>query len=451
MMKKVTLFLVIFLLIPSVFASVSVTIYQSEFNLGDKLSADVEINEEDDLVNGFFRLSVVCDGHNTLKYYKEINLWADEIKKIKIQGGLLFEDLIGECYLDGVLESSRGDTIDQGASALFVVSNALDIFLLQSSFTVNPGEEINLNGAVKKTNGDNADNAEITLVLDEKTQSFSVSRGVIDYNMKVPADIKSQIHYMDIIAEDEHGNNGKEVVELNVNPVATTIQIILNKELFIPSETLQVEITILDQAGDFMDGVVNFEIINPENGKIHLEEVRSDGIVQYNFEQNAMPGKYELRSFIDNVLKEDIIIMQEYEKLEISLEGSEVYVENIGNIKYNKKTTIILEDEENNEFVVLKRIKLDVGEFMGFDLSREVPDGNYLVNLGEELVGDVPIEDNRNMLKKTEHAVNKITGNAIGPSGFMSTSLASIIILAIILSMLVYVNRKKIKKLVNKE
>ncbi len=448
-MRKLILFLTIFLLIPSVFAGIAVTIDKSEFNLGDKLKANVEIIEENDL-DGFFRLSVIC-GNKTFEYYATpVSLRANVNKKIDVEPMVLFEDLLGECYLEGVLKSPKDYTVDQGNSALFTVSDALNIFLVKSSFTVDPGESINIEGSVKKIYDVNIGKADITLVLDDKTTTFAI-KGIIDYNLEVPSDIKSGTHFMDIIAQDSYGNKGKEIIELNVNPIPTIIITELNKDLFLPSETLEVGIKLLDQANDLMEGIINFEIINPENGKIHMQTVDSDSVVKYTFEQDAIPGEYKLKSFLNDLLKEDFIVMQEYEKLKVSLEGNLLYVENIGNVKYNKKNTIILEDDKNNEYIIRKKINLKPGEFTTIDLSKEVPEGNYKVELPEETVENVPIEDNRNFVKKVGQGIGKITGNIVGAEQAMKVSnFAFYFIIVVIITMVVITNRKKIKKLIRK-
>jgi len=447
-MKKGIVFFVVFLLVPSVFADITISIDKSEFNLGDKLSASVDIIEEEDL-EGFFRLSILCD-NNTFEYYATpISLQANVKKVIDIPSIVLFEDFVGECYLEGVLKSPKDFIIDQAPSALFTVSDALNIFLPKSTFTLNPGEDINIKGNVKNIYDANIDKANVSLILDNTTKTFTIKNGILDYNLKIPSDIKSYTHFMGITVEDNYGNKGKEVIQLEINPIPTKIETILNKDLFIPSETLQIEITLLDQADDFMDGMINFEIINPEKGKIHLEDVRSDGIIKYTFEQDAIPGTYKLRSFLNDILTEDNIVMQEYEKLKISLEDTIVYIENIGNIKYNKKTTIILEDENNNEYIIRKKINLKPREVTTIDLSKEVPSGNYKVQLPEETVENVPIEDNRNFAKKTEQAINKITGKIVGTSdkALMTPFTASILMIIIIATIIILINKNRIKRL----
>lgn len=450
-MKKKRLLLTIFLLlIPSVFAEITITIDKSEFNLGDELAAGVEIIEENDL-EGFFRLSIICDD-NTFEYYATpISLEANVNKEIDIPYLVLFEDFIGECHLDGVLKSQKDDIIDQTPSTLFIVSNALNMFLSKSTFTSNPGEEINIKGSVKNSYDTNIDNANITLILDNEITTFAIKKGIIDYNFKIPGDIKSGDHFMDITIEDNYGNKGKEVIGLEVNQVPTTIDTKLNKDLFIPSETLQVEITLLDQADDFIDETINFEIINPENGKIYLEEVRSEGIAKYTFEQYAVPGEYRLRSFFNDIVTEDIVAVQEYEKLKLSLEDNIVSIKNIGNIKYKKKSTIILEDEKNNEYIIRKKLNLVPSEFITIDLSKEVPEGNYKVELPEETVENIPIEDNRNLLKKTGQSLSGVTGKIVGTSDKAIFSPFTAAVILVLMIIVIGINKNNIKRLFKRD
>ena len=441
-----------FLLIPGVFAGISVNLDKSEFNLGDKLSAGALILEEND-IEGFFRASIVC-GNKTFEYYATpLSLKANINKNIDIPDFALFEELLGECYLDFVINSQKEYVIDEAPSALFTVSNALNIFLSKSSFTVNPGEEIKIQGSVKKINDVDVDKANVTLILDNKTIPFTARNGIIDYSLKIPIDIKSYTHFISIIARDEYGNKGKEVIQLEINPIPTIIDTELNKDSFIPSETLEISIKLLDQANDLMEGIINFEIINPDNGKIYMQAVSSDSTLSYTFEMYAVPGKYRLRSFNNDVLTEDTVTMQEYEKLKVTLEGDIIYIENIGNVDYNKKNVVILEDDKNNEYIIQKKIKLKPGESMTIELSKEVPQGNYKVELPEEIIENVPIEDNRGFLKKTGQGISKITGNVIGTSdkALMTPFMASIILVAIVLTLIIVANKDKIKRLFKRD
>ena len=90
---------------------------------------------------------------------------------------------------------------------------------------------------------------------------------------------------------------------------------------------------------------------------------------------------------------------------------------------------------------------------MTIDLSKEVPEGNYKVELPEEIIEDVPIEDNRGFLKKTGQGISKITGSIVGTSdkALMTPFMASIILIAIVLTLIIVANKDKIKRLFKRD
>ena len=161
----------------------------------------------------------------------------------------------------------------------------------------------------------------------------------------------------------------------------------------------------------------------------------------------------------------------------MSQENGIVTVKNSGNVQYNDEVTIVAESEDD-KYLINKKIKLEPGETIVIDLSKEVPQGTYDIILPEEtaeaaeqeaavsnesksaeevaenVFQDVPIEDNRNVLKKTADGMSGITGAVVGAAGYVASRplLASLILVLIILATVLHYswgtlkNRIKVKK-----
>ncbi len=128
-----------------------------------------------------------------------------------------------------------------------------------------------------------------------------------------------------------------------------------------------------------------------------------------------------------------------------------VIVENIGNVEYDDETTIVLESDGKN-YLINKKIKLDPGEIMNIDLSKEVPEGTYDVVLPdteenesklENIIEDVSISDNRPAYKKVGSGMGAISGAVVGASDYIASRpiLASFILIVIIIVIVGYYSK----------
>ena len=100
-----------------------------------------------------------------------------------------------------------------------------------------------------------------------------------------------------------------------------------------------------------------------------------------------------------------MITILPYPKIEMNIIGYTVIVKNVGNVKYNNETTIVVE-KENKTYLINKKIKLDVGEESIIDLSKDVPSGNYTVTLPAETITNT-ITEERIIEKTTEKIIEK--------------------------------------------
>ena len=139
-------------------------------------------------------------------------------------------------------------------------------------------------------------------------------------------------------------------------------------------------------------------------------------------------------------------------------EAGIVYIKNIGNVDYDEEVTIILEND-GKKYAINKKISLKPKEQIVIDLSKEVPEGNYEItlpaldgsdingnaieeslNTSQNVFSDVPIEDNRNALKKTADGVSAITGAVVGAAGYIASrpALATTILVLIIIGVVLH-------------
>jgi len=223
---------------------------------------------------------------------------------------------------------------------------------------------------------------------------------------------------------------------------------------------------------------IDIKIVGPDEKVIVEKKVQSMSSLVFETQKNQMPGTYVMLSNYKDIEEKNTFTIEEIKKVEMNQEGSLVYVENIGNVDYNDEITIILESD-GKKYLVNKKIKLKPLEKISLDLSKEVPQGVYDITLPEEtveelsteedeaekinesaqdvfgpvnLIKNVPIEDNRNVIKKTGDGLTAVTGAVISTAKIIASkpTLASIILVVIILGTVTYYSRgflvEKIKR-----
>lgn len=456
-MKKGAFIVAFLLLIPLVFAEINIKQNMDYYNLGDKISVAASVIQDTD-VDGFFKASIDCTNHIMQYFVTPISLEKGFRTSINIPDLTVTKNMMGNCKIEAILEASNG-TVDAKYTDGFKVENELNISC--EPVEAMPGEEVEISCTAKKLSNELLSRGTAELDYGSKEYTANIEGGSFSFTIFIQKYTPSGIQKVSIDVEDNKDNYGDLILEVTVKGIPTKLENIVNKESFKPGETLEIRPVLHDHIGDLINATISLELADSEDKKLISKEIQSNEIISYIFDSFALPGDYKIKSYSERLSKENIVKVESLSKLEMKYSNEKVIVKNIGNIMYNDKTTIVLENEEGKKYLVEKRLKLKPGETKEIDLSKEVPYGNYDIVLPtdsseknetkDNIIENVEIHDNRPIHKKAgevgEAGLGMVTGAAIGTVGFISTRplAASIILVVIILVIVLFYSRDFIK------
>ena len=478
-MKKRAFIIIFFLLLPAVFAGIDIRQDKSNYNLGDKISLSVSVVEDVD-VNGFFKAVAECTNYVMQYFVTPISLEKNFRTSINVPDLTATTDMLGSCKIKAIIEETEG-AIDSGYTEGFEIKKRLDVSCEAAEGI--PGKEVEISCIVKKLSGEAVSDGTIRLNYRKKEFTGEVEAGMSTFSVFVGEDVPAGMQKMAVEAEDTKGNYGDVILEVNVEAIPTRLENRVNKEFFNLGETLEIKPVLYDHIDGFIDATISLEFVDPEGKKLISNDVSSGGTVSYTFNSYSLPGDYLIKTNSEGISQENAVKLESLTKLKMTYSsGGKVKVENVGNLFYDDKTTIVLENEEGKKYMIEKKLNLEPGEVKEIDLSREVPYGRYDVTLpvvsseeetsassgeeaadtgGEEevvsseeepnFVENAEIQDNRPVYKKVGSGVGTgfgmVTGAAIGTVGFVSTKplAASIILVVIILVIVLFYSRDIIK------
>ena len=214
-----------------------------------------------------------------------------------------------------------------------------------------------------------------------------------------------------------------------------------------PGDTLRAKVTLYDPNDKAIDGLrVNVKIFDTDEKLMAERDIESMNYFEFKIEPKQIPGAYTILSSFENIKEQNTFVVGELRKITMNQEGHFVYIENVGNVEYKDEVTIILESE-NKKYLINKKIKLEPGEKITIDLSKEVQSGVYDITLpeeaGEDKIEGVPIEDNRAVIKKTADGLSVVTGAVVNTAGYIISRplLATVILVLIVLGTVAYYSR----------
>jgi hypothetical protein len=176
--------------------------------------------------------------------------------------------------------------IDSAETSVFVISDQIN---LTSSINKNyflPGDKIEISGKAVNADG-TLYNGPATVVIDTKEYSINI-KGKFIFNTNLDTTIKSGEHIVSVNIYDSYGNQANEDKTINVQPVPTMIEILLNNESYLPGDTLSAEIQLYDQANDAMNESISVTLYNPWGVDALSKSVKGD-IFNYNFPETSNP------------------------------------------------------------------------------------------------------------------------------------------------------------------
>lgn len=477
-MKNLKRFLVLQLLIlfiiPLSFAEIIINLPEkSVYNLGEKVMPDISI-KEDENHNGFFSLHLICDNYNLQYYAIPLSVDAGARTQLTVPDLTLFEPMSGTCRIKSDFEIADGKLISTESSNEFLVTNKI-IISMDENLQAKPGETIIISADIKKESGSLVSKGAAEISFLNVTQEADVESGRLDYKFNLGYKVDVGYVPMTVVVRDGYGNFGRKDLSLKIIAIPTRIENQIVNDVLVPGDTLKAKIVLYGHDSEIIEGVIlNVRIFDPDKNLMTETEVKSLDGFGFSVYNDYAPGEYFLVSTLEDIKEQSAFTIEGVKKITMKQEDNMVYIENTGNIDYEDEVTIVLENEDE-KYLINKKINLKPQETISIDLSKEVPQGTYDIILPEEVVEadsvesadedaqelfgpinvikDVLIEDNRDIMKKTSDGLNAISGAAITTAKIIASkpTLASIVLVVIILGIVTYYNRSFIINRVKKE
>lgn len=361
-----------------------------DYNLGDRigLSGSVLVDEN---IYARLNINLVCDNNNILVYSKPDFFEADETYDF-LDDVYVVEDMVGDCYFWIKLLNDDAGLIDQKTSEKIHVKKELDIDVEIDTLNKNPGATVEIDGNVKKSNGIELEKGNLSIIIDNVRYIGKVIEGKFSYDLTLEDDIKSGKHIIYIFVEDGKGNEGKEEFEIVVNAIPTEIKIETNSKTFKPKDILELKVKVYDQAEDLISKGVNVDLYNSDNFLEYNVNKKTNEEIEFRLPDFALPGSWKIKAVSGELKIEKEIYIEEVIDKEIKLEGEIVIVRNTGNVNFYEELEINL-ISDGKEYNIIKKTSLKPNQTMIIDLTKEVPAGDYNVNIaGGTITGSVVLE-----------------------------------------------------------
>lgn len=407
-MRQLEVFLFVLLASASFVSAASVSADKQVYNLGDAISTSYSFVPAA-TANALLKLSVVCEAYNLPFFIYPLSLKPGNAVDVDIPNFDVSEHMIGDCYLDAVVESIDGALFERAASPSFVVSSAFNISAKLSEGQILPGRDMIVYGSVAPSYGTFSGDL---LIGVDSLKKVNLTDNNFVYSLAVPSNFASGNQVIRILANDSFGNSAELSLPFSVLPVATRLVNNINAALFDPGQMLRVYVSLLDQSGRVMDADVNLQVISPAKTVLFDSAVDTGQVSEITLDGQAMPGAYRVKSSYAGLKAESSFSVSTAERLGSILDSRNIRLTNVGNVFYDNTVNIVFKGAET--LSASKHVSLDVGESVLVDLFKEVPSGLYDVEVwkGSGLIAsykDVSITDERNVVEKV---VEKITGKS---------------------------------------
>ena len=454
--KSIILPLIFLLSISIAFGEIQINLPENtDYNLGDKIKVESSV-KFDDAYSGFFKTNIVCGTYSLQYYTTPLDVEGGFRTQINVPELPLSSPMLGQCSLRADYDSVNGERIDSAQSQSFNAESLLNVNL-SNMLVTKPGQELPISAVVSKQSGDLLEKGSALIIFSGIQYNMGINAGKIGYKMPIPSSKEAGVFPLTIQANDKYGNLGEQVFNLEVLAIPTKIENQLSSSLIMPQDKLAVKATLFDHTNKILGNrTINVKIYNPNNQQIQQKDIPSTESFEFIMDSAQEPGAYSIVSSFADVKGHGSFVVETVRKIEMKQENGVVFVKNIGNVDYNEEITIVLQNGEK-KYALNKKLNLKPEEQAVIDLSKEVPHGNYDITLpalssaeninatdnnlssAQNIFTNVPIEDNRNTIKKVSDGITLITGVVIGTAGYiaskpaLATTLLMLIILAIVL------------------
>jgi hypothetical protein len=287
----------------------------------------------------------------------------------------------GEYDLNLIIRDSYGNQQRFDAVSTFEIVSELSIVVDTEEDQVFPGDILSLFGSVKDIEQNPLDQASIDIKFnDDLLASTSLIGGEFQYELQILSTITTGTHTVYVEVEDMNGNSGTAQAQIEVMPIATSLELSFEGTNYIPKDTLEFEVIATDQAEEEMNAGLTLEVSDSTGALASQRDISSSSITSYKIPEFATPGIWQIKAYIDEVEVMGQITVDEYENIEMWVEGENLYIKNAGNVRF-KDDLQVLVSGAGYDYTITKKRSVAVNETVVINLAEEVPSGSYSIEM----------------------------------------------------------------------
>src|SRR3989344_3178268 len=266
-MKKTLSLFIFFLILPAVFADISLTTDQNVYNLGNRIKASASAMQDKNF-EGLFKLALSCQNYKLQYFLTPVSLEANFRTSIDVPDLAATPQMLGNCIITGDLVTNDNLAVEEKASNSFSVTSQLTVFPVRKEVSVLPSEQIEITGIVNEAFGNNVLKASIRISLDNISSITDALDGKFNLTLDVPKHVKSGKHTIEITASDSKGNTGSSSIWLSITAVPSYIKTYVGSDKLLPGSKVDIVSSIYDQADDLINDSLSLELMSIGGNKI---------------------------------------------------------------------------------------------------------------------------------------------------------------------------------------
>ena len=371
----------------------------SELQLGDKLTITGSTKTLDSReINGIAIIYVKKDGTNYLVDTLDVNdgLFSYETELASIPAGSYSVDI-------KTSDSSGNEKLSENALSF----NLYDELILAAQFsrpTYLPGDVLSITGNVHKKTGPKAEDAKIDILFENQTYTSDVKSGEYSFTTVLDKKIKSYSHEVKLNVKDSKGNTGEHIINFEVTPVPTNLDVEFDKSGYIPEDAILINPHLYDQAHDIMQRYLKIRITDVDGSVVLDSAKQTTDTIEYKLPQFAKPGEWKLDLESGGLKLSKNIAVEEIELLSVDIVGQTLIIKNMGNELFEDNIDI-----DSDGVIKSQGVRLKPSEQASIELYKLFDDGTHVINaLGKSFT--VSIVDPRNIMEKGIDGLGSITG-----------------------------------------
>ena len=299
--------------------------------------------------------------------------------------------------------------------ATLELSNKLNLDIRSDKSSYLPGETIVFRGSTSGELTLDLQNLELAYIVDnetKKTQILMSSTEPFIVNHLLQTNIKSGAHQVSFFIKDKEGNYGGQDISFSVTPVPTILSTNIEKNGYIPGDTVTFNVVLKDQAGDLMSGTAEIKLLNGDKvilNKLVATNTQDNFVVPF-----LIPSTYSLQVTGMSLTNNLNFLVMEHKDLDITLEGQILNIKNKGNVPFKENLNLSFGEKQ-----VSIKLNLGLDKETKLDLGRYFETGTFDVQipLTEQTFEAVHVEEIKNPLKRFVGSVGNsfgsLTGNAV--------------------------------------